>query len=189
MDNINTMLDMINELNVVGCDDLPHYDLYISQVTDFLNDKFDENYTTNIIQNYIKSQIISKPEDGKKRGYTKQHLIQLILLSYMRPILSTEEIKKVFQLAFNDINKHSDDILTWDGAYKIFTELQKESILDLAERNKEMQDKLTKIIKENKIDDENFERIFVFLTVLNLIAQASACKKIAQNIVDEYNKE
>lgn len=94
MDKINKLLDMISELNIIEYEDLPHYDLYLSQVTDFLNDKFNENYTNNIIQNYIKSQTISKPEDGKKRGYTKQHLIQLILLSYMRPILSSDEIKK-----------------------------------------------------------------------------------------------
>ena len=38
-----------------------------------------------------------KPEDGKKRGYTKIHLVQLVLLSFMRPVLTTEEIKSAFK--------------------------------------------------------------------------------------------
>ncbi|QCX34149.1 DUF1836 domain-containing protein [Caloramator sp. E03] len=189
MNNIDKILERVKEFNILEYEDLPLYDLYLSQVTDYLNDKFDENYTNNIIQNYIKAQIISKPEDGKKRGYTKDHLIQLILLSYMRPILSAEEIKKVFNLAFNDINTSSDDIMTWENTYKIFTELQKESLKNFTEKNKEIKEKLIKIIKENNIDKENFERIFVFLTVLNLIAQATASKKIAQKIVDEYMKK
>ena len=55
------------------------------------------------------------------------HLIQLVLLSYMRPVLTTEEIKKVFRLAFNEINDRSDDIIAWETAYKIFVETQSDS--------------------------------------------------------------
>lgn len=65
--------------SMISYDDLPKYDLFLSQVIDFLNDKFsDDKYTNNIVQNYIKSEVITKPEDGKKRGYTKIHLVQLL---------------------------------------------------------------------------------------------------------------
>ena len=118
----------LSKSNLIPYSDLPQYDLFLSQVIDFLNDKFTEDkYTNNIVQNYIKSEVITKPEDGKKRGYTKVHLIQLVLLSYMRPVLTTEEIKKVFRLAFNEINDRNDDIISWETAYKILTEIQKES--------------------------------------------------------------
>ncbi len=51
---------------MVSYDDLPKYDLFLSQVIDYLNDKFTEDkFTNNIVQNYIKSEVISKPEDGK----------------------------------------------------------------------------------------------------------------------------
>ena len=93
--------NLTNEMaknNLIAYKDLPRYNLFLSQVIDFLNDKFEEdNYTNNIVQNYIKSNVISKPEEGKKKGYSQIHLIQLILLSYMRPILTSEEIKKVFK--------------------------------------------------------------------------------------------
>ena len=122
------LAEEISNNNLIQYEDLPKYDLFLSQVIDYLNDKFtDEKYTNNIVQNYIKSDVISKPEDGKKRGYTKIHLAQLVLLSYMRPILTTEEIKKVIRLAFNDINDRSDDIISWQDAYKIFAEIQTES--------------------------------------------------------------
>ena len=89
------LAEEISNNNLIPYEDLPKYDLFLSQVIDYLNDKFTyEKYTNNIVQNYIKSDVISKPEDGKKRGYTKIHLAQLVLLSYMRPILTTEEIKK-----------------------------------------------------------------------------------------------
>ena len=128
---IRELAEEISKDSIVSYDDLPKYDLFLSQVIDFLNDKFvDDKYTNNIVQNYIKSEVISKPEDGKKRGYTKIHLVQLVLLSFMRPVLTTEEIKKVFRLAFNDINDRSDDIIAWETAYKIFVETQSNSFTE-----------------------------------------------------------
>lgn len=183
------MTKQIAELSIISYEDLPKYDFFLSQVIDYLNDKFEgENYTNNIIQNYIKNEVITKPEDGKKRGYTKLHLAQLVLLSYMRPILTTEEIKKVFKLAFNEINEHGDDIISWEKAYKIFSDFQKESFEGFLSKQIFDEEKILKIIKENNLKDQDQERIMTFLLVMTLIAQASAIKKLVQKIVDEYEK-
>ncbi|WP_066896287.1 DUF1836 domain-containing protein [Clostridium nigeriense] len=173
---------------MVGYDDLPKYDLFLSQVIDFLNDKFiEDKYTNNIVQNYIKSEVISKPEDGKKRGYTKIHLVQLVLLSYMRPVLTTEEIKKVFSLAFNEINDRSDDIISWEKAYKIFSETQSESFKDFLSKPAVNEEKLDNIISELKLNEKDENSIRTFVIVMSLIAQASAIKKLVQKIVNEYH--
>ena len=173
---------------MIPYEELPKYDLFLSQVIDFLNDKFvEDKYTNNIVQNYIKSEVISKPEDGKKRGYTKIHLVQLVLLSYMRPILTTEEIKKVFSLAFNEINDRSDDIIDWENAYKLFFEIQEESFDKNLSATAINDEKLDLIIKEFQLDDKDENSIRTFVIVLSLIAQASAIKKLVQKIVKEYH--
>lgn len=189
IDYIKKVAGEIAQNTIVSYEDLPRYDLFLSQVIDYLNDKFeDEQYTSNIVQNYIKGEVISKPEDGKKRGYTKEHLAQLLLLSYMRPILTTEEIKKVFGLAFNNINNRADDILSWESAYEIFSNFQKEMFDDFLAENRFKEKKLMEIIKGSNLKGTDEERILVFLTVMTLIAQASAIKKLAKKIVDEYNQ-
>ena len=185
---IKKIAEEISNTSMIPYEELPKYDLFLSQVIDFLNDKFvEDKYTNNIVQNYIKSEVISKPEDGKKRGYTKIHLVQLVLLSYMRPILTAEEIKKVFSLAFNEINDRSDDIIDWETAYKLFFEIQEESFdknLNAIAINDE---KLDLIIKEFDLDDKDENSIRTFVIVLSLIAQASAIKKLVQKIVKEYH--
>ena len=189
MKYINKIAQNISNNTIIPYEDLPKYDLFLSQVIDYLNDKFqEENYTNNIVQNYIKNEVISKPEDGKKRGYTKVHLTQLILLSYMRPILTTEEIKKVFALAFNEINNGEDDIISWEDAYKIFSDLQKNSLKDLMAKESFNEKKFQNIMKnmDLKIKDKEEERIMVFFVVMSLICQASAIKKLVQNIVNNY---
>lgn len=187
LEDIKKLAKEISQNSLVSYDDLPQYDLFLSQVIDYLNDRFEEEkYTNNIVQNYIKNEVISKPEDGKKRGYTKIHLAQLVLLSYMRPILTTEEIKKVFGLAFNEINDRSDDIISWEKAYKIFDKIQDESFENFINIDTFNEEKLKKFITGSNLNQEDEERILVFLVVMSLIAQASATKKLAKKIVDEY---
>nr|WP_246583091.1 DUF1836 domain-containing protein [Clostridium simiarum] len=192
--DINYVAGLAEEMsmgNLVPYEDLPKYDLFLSQVIDYLNDKFtEEKYTNNIVQNYIKSEVISKPEDSKKRGYTKLHLAQLVLLSYMRPVLTTEEIRKVFRLAFNDINDRSDDIISWENAYKIFSDIQKDSFQDFLTDHKFFdEDKLNTIIEDLKLKDKDEEKIKIFIIVMTLIAQASVIKKLVQKIVSDYHDE
>lgn len=187
---IDKIASEVSKNNMISYDDLPKYDLFLSQVIDFLNDKFiEDKYTNNIVQNYIKSEVISKPEDGKKRGYTKIHLAQLVLLSYMRPVLTTEEIKKVFSMAFNDINDRSDDIISWEDAYKIFDETKNETFDNLLETSLFSEEKLNNIISKLDLNDKDKNSVSTFLMVMSLIAQASAIKKLAQKIVKDYYSE
>lgn len=192
--NFNTaeIMELAKEMsqnNMVAYEELPKYDLFLSQVIDYLNDKFsEEKYTNNIVQNYIKSEVISKPEDGKKRGYTKLHLAQLALLSYMRPVLTTEEIKKVFRLAFNEINDRSDDIISWEKAYKIFSDIQKDSFDGFLSTDLFDDKKLDHITEELNLASKDEERIRTFIVVMSLVAQASVIKKLVQKIVREYHE-
>lgn len=176
----------VSQNNTVTYDELPQYDLFLSQVIDYLNDKFsDEKYTNNIVQNYIKSEVISKPEDGKKRGYTKLHLAQLVLLSYMRPVLTTEEIKKVFRLVFNDINDRDDDIITWESAYEIFSDVQEHSYQEIFASHIFNEDKVNQTISKLNLKEEDNEKIKLFVLVMSLVFQASIIKKMVSKIVNE----
>ncbi|KYH34179.1 hypothetical protein CLTEP_18930 [Clostridium tepidiprofundi DSM 19306] len=191
IEKVNKLTKEMAKNSIIPYSDLPQYDLFLSQVIDYLNDRFEnENYTNNIVQNYIKNEVISKPEDGRKRGYTKLHLAQLALLSYMRPILTTDEIKKVFRLAFNEINDRSDDIISWEKAYKIFCDIQEKCFDSFVKSDYFDEAEISSMIKDINLKSKNDEkRIEVFLIVMTLIAQAGAIKKLAQKIVDEYGNE
>lgn len=193
----NDILSRISEIksettdkSSISYDELPQYDLFLSQVKDYLNDRFDQdNFTNSILQNYIKSDVVSKPEDGRKRGYTKLHLVQLVLIAHMRPILTTDEIRSVFRLAFNDINSREDDILSWEDTYKMFGELQEKSLAnDLTFiADERIREKIfDKYLEKYQFNSEEKERIMIFLVVMSLVAQASNIKKVVTTLVKEY---
>lgn len=182
------MIGENTEKSIIQYDELPQYDLFLSQVKDYLNDKFKhDKFTNSILQNYIKSEVISKPEDGKKRGYTKLHLAQLVLLGYMRPILTTDEIKSVFRLAFNDINNREDDILSWEDTFKLFSDLQQKNIeLFFSGEEKDLEEIIRRHLEKYEFNNEDKERILIFLLVMILVAHASNIKKLVNTLVEEF---
>jgi len=182
------MIGENTEKSIIQYDELPQYDLFLSQVKDYLNDKFKhDKFTNSILQNYIKSEVISKPEDGKKRGYTKLHLAQLVLLGYMRPILTTDEIKSVFRLAFNDINNREDDILSWEDPFKLFSDLQQKNIeLFFSGEEKDLEEIIRRHLEKYEFNNEDKERILIFLLVMILVAHASNIKKLVTTLVEEF---
>ena len=61
-DYIKELVEEMSKSSSISYDDLPKYDLFLSQVIDYLNDKFvNEKFTNNIVQNYTKSEVITKP--------------------------------------------------------------------------------------------------------------------------------
>lgn len=172
---------------VIDYEDLPTYDLFLSQVVLYLNDKCDDDkFTQSIIQNYMKNEVIMKTDGGKKRGYTRDHIAQLLLLSYMRPILSTDEIKKVFNLVLNNVNDENDNIISLEESYRVFSEIQKECFDDFINIQNINKDKFYSIIKNSSISSKDEEKVSVFILVMTLIAEATAMKKIAKKIIDTY---
>ncbi|HSP47450.1 MAG TPA: DUF1836 domain-containing protein [Clostridiaceae bacterium] len=182
--DINMKVRNLARLTLIPIEEFPKYDLFLSQVIEFLDDKFkDENYTMNIIQNYIKHDVVSKPVLGKKKGYTRIHLIQLFFISYMRPVLTTDEIKKVFRLAFNDINDRTDDIISFEEAYEIFYNIQRNR--DIFDKTKGIfsNTKLEEIVNNLEIEDGEKDRIRTFIAVLALISEASFIKTSVKSLI------
>jgi len=108
----------------------------------------------------------------------------------MRPILSTEEIKKVFRLAFNEINDGEDDIISWEKAYKVFSYIQKDSFKKIIAKDLFDKERLNNMIKDmNLKSNEEEERIVLFFSVMSLICQASSIKNLVHSIVSNYEKE
>ena len=87
----------------------------------------------------------------------------------MRPILTTDEIKKVFSLAFNEINDRTDDIISWEDAYKLFAEMQKDSLETFLATSSDNEKKLDAIVDELNLEDNKEERIRTFLLVVQII--------------------
>ena len=100
--SLNHILKEFSELDYVHPEDIPNIDLYVDQVTTFIDSQLesvkrndDEKILTKtMINNYTKSHVLPSPE---KKKYSKDHVLTLILIYYLKSFLSIKDIQTLLQ--------------------------------------------------------------------------------------------
>ena len=97
---IHNIMERISGIGYVKPEDIPNIDLYMDQVTTFMEAqlahskryKDDKILTKTMINNYAKNNLLPSPE---KKRYSKDHLLMLIFIYYFKNILSITDIQKL----------------------------------------------------------------------------------------------
>lgn len=100
---IDSLIESLGRFQFVKSDDIPNIDLYMDQVTTFM-DKYLGNSTRNksedkvltktMINNYAKNNLLPAPD---KKKYSKEHVIILIFIYYFKNILSISDIQNLLK--------------------------------------------------------------------------------------------
>lgn len=134
-DKLNKMLHKLAEIDYVQPADVPNIDLYMDQVLTFMDQKLgivkesadDKAMTKTMINNYTKNQILPPPE---KKKYSRDHILNLIFIYYMKNFMSMKEIKAVLD-PVNDKAFGSDTELNFYDIYSEIVELEHIASRDL----------------------------------------------------------
>ena len=97
-DLLNSILASLNRIDYIKPEDIPNIDLYMDQVTTFMNEELaetkrypdDKILTKTMINNYTKNNLLPAPD---KKKYSKEHLLTLIFIYYFKGILSINDIQ------------------------------------------------------------------------------------------------
>lgn len=170
--------------------EIPDMKLYIEQLTEFMDKKLAHTkrdhegpvFTKAMINNYTKEKLLNPPENKK---YNQEHIILLILMHHLKRVLSIQDIKTLFGSIIQNMDKSEvdDNIISLKDIYETFLELKQAEYQDIT-------DDFTKrfeIIKAEtaKItNDNNQDTAEAFLTVMMLVAEANAAKRLAEEIID-----
>ena len=100
-DMINRILSRISRIDYIKPEDIPNIDLYMDQVTTFMEEQLaatkrygdDKILTKTMINNYAKNKLLPSPE---KKRYSKEHVLMLIFIYYFKNILSINDIQTLF---------------------------------------------------------------------------------------------
>ena len=100
-DMINSILSSISRIDYINPEDIPNIDLYMDQVTTFMEEQLaatkrygdDKILTKTMINNYAKNKLLPSPE---KKRYSKEHVLMLIFIYYFKNILSINDIQTLF---------------------------------------------------------------------------------------------
>jgi hypothetical protein len=143
---LNSLIQKLSAAEEIKISDIPDIDLYMDQVTTFIDnklgnekrDKKDKLLTKTMINNYSKAKILTP---SKNKRYNKQQMIQLILIYYLKQVLSISDIQELFKPLFEQEDKNKG--LIYD-VYEIFLHIKKNSMDNVSD----MLDKMTDLIDE-----------------------------------------
>ena len=100
-DLLNSILASLNRIDHIKPESIPDIDLYMDQVTTFMDSNLapakrypgDKVLTKTMINNYAKNKLLPSPE---KKRYSKEHVLMLIFIYYFKNILSINDIQTLF---------------------------------------------------------------------------------------------
>ena len=183
--------DMLKKINVIDGADIPSIDLYMDQVTTFMdrhlsgNKRFDDDkiLTKTMINNYSNNNLLPPPI---KKKYSREHIILLILIYYYKNILSINDINTILS-PLCDMYFNQDSSVSLDEIYDISCEIQdslkdkiKNDILDKINDSEESFSDLPK-------KDKNFLQLYYLITSLSFDVYIK--KQMIEGIIDQINEQ
>lgn len=187
----NKILELIRSLqniDYIKPDEIPNIDLYMDQVTTFMDEhlssskRFEEDkiLTKTMINNYTKNNLLPPPE---KKKYSKEHILLLIYIYYLKNFLAISDIKNIL----DPISEHffdSSGSKNLDDIYKEIVELQLENM------DSQLRDIIRKLNKSNNFysdvkdpDEKKVLSNFAFICMLSFDVWVK--KNIIENIIDD----
>jgi DNA-binding transcriptional MerR regulator len=176
------LLNFLNNnefLTQIDSTKIPNINLYMDQVLSFMNENLEHNkrnskdkiLTKSMINNYVKNELIPKPENKK---YYPQHIISLIYIFYLKQILSLDDVK----IIMNYYEKNHFDGEALSELYKVFLLSEQKDVLKL---EKDLEE-LARITFEDYRNFDDDEIIFLFIMLLS--SRANTYKIIIEKLTD-----
>lgn len=114
---LSEILEQLSKIDYVRPEDIPNIDLYMDQITTFMDSQLaaskrheeDKILTKTMINNYAKNNLLPPPE---KKKYTKEHVLTLIFIYYFKNILSISDIQGI-------LNPITDKYFGKDASYSL----------------------------------------------------------------------
>lgn len=186
-DMLNSILESISRISYIKPEEIPEIDLYMDQVTTFMESHLsssrrhegDKILTKTMINNYAKNNLLPPPV---KKKYSKEHLLMLTFIYYLKNILCINDIQTL-------LDPISEKYFSGDGSMDM-TELYNEIMnLELKQIEPLAKDvtrkyKLACSSFENATEEEqDFLRKFSFICMLSFDVYVK--KQVIEKIIDD----
>lgn len=189
---VNSLLQRLAKLNYIKPGDVPNIDLYMDQVTTFMDEHLsdvkryedDKILTKTMINNYTKNDLLPPPV---KKKYSKEHIYVLTFIYYLKNILSISDIQKLLN-PLTDKFFNKEELLDLEYIYSEIYNMEKAQIASLSKDVVER----TQVAKEAFLDVEN-EEDKDFLQLFSLVGLLSfdvyMKKNIIESLIDDYTNK
>jgi len=170
--------DQIANSPLLSVDQLPDIDLYIEQMTSYIEERMGDSLRTGdekiitkpMVNNYTKGGLLPRP---KNRRYGREHLIPLLFICIMKQSLSVSEIKTALSLrptAKEQKETYAHFVALANNYRAVFSRNQEERI-----------SRIRDAVGEDCTEEE-LALLYVTLTSLESAADKLVCSRILKGL-------
>lgn len=190
-DCLNSILSSFSRIEHVKAEDIPNIELYMDQVTTFMESHLaktkryeeDKILTKTMINNYAKNNLLPPPD---KKKYSKEHMLILIFIYHFKSILSITDIQTLLNPLTEKYFKKDNDITI----ERIYTEVfsMEDSQVEALKEDIQQQYKLaSQTFQDVDSEEADFLQIFSFICALSF--DVFMKRLLIEKLIDELRKE
>ena len=196
-DLLNSILASLGRIDTISLDEIPNIDLYMDQLTSFMDERLkkttrhpgeDKILTKTMINNYAKNDLLPPPV---KKKYSKDHLSLLIVIYYLKSILSISDIQTLIEPLKRRFDG-AEDKLDLSRIYETLYQLQEESLEPVKEDITKRYERAMKTFDDADINEEEQKkmRLFSFITLLSydVYVKKLLIEKILDNMTENSDE-
>jgi len=169
---IKGLIDSLKDIKYIMPDDIPDIDLYMDQVTTFMDSHLksskryseDKLLTKTMINNYTKNELLPPPN---KKKYNKEHMFLLIFIYYFKNILSISDIQSIFnpltQRYYGGKSKKISLKEIYEEIYRLEIEQTDALTKDMIRKMTKAKEAFPEVTNE---EDRDFLTTFAFISML-----------------------
>ena len=192
-DLMNSIIASLGRIDTISIDEMPNIDLYMDQLTTFMDERLkkttrhpetDKILTKTMINNYAKNDLLPPPV---RKKYSKDHLILLIFIYYLKNILSINDI----QTMIDPLKKRfhmSDDQINLSKIYETVYQLQSEELEPVIEDLKAKYARAQETFDEPGLSEEEKKRMQTFSFIVQLSYDVYVKKLLIEKILDNITE-
>lgn len=186
------MIQGFNTIDFITPETVPDIDLYMDQITTFMDTQLasckrypdDKILTKTMINNYTKNDLIPPPV---KKKYSKEHLLLLIFVYYMKDFLSISDIKALIEPMTDRFFHRTDEGITLHEIYQRINGLEKAQINPIIEDlNNNLSTALDAFADVDE-EDRDYLQTFAFICLLSIDVYVK--KQLIEHLADEISEE
>lgn len=192
-DLIKSITESLHRIEYVKAEDIPNIDLYMDQVTSFLdehlrqstrNKDVDKLLTKTMINNYAKNDLLPPPV---KKKYGKDHMITLLIIYYFKYFLSISDIETIIKPLNENYFGNTEGELSLVDIYEEIRKKEEEIQDDIIS---DIKDKYEKAHQMYKTGDEAEEKRLQTFAFISLLSEEVYIKKLLiEKLVDALREE
>ena len=189
-DLLNSIMESFDRIDYIKTADIPNIDLYMDQVTTFMDHRLksttrqetDKILTKTMINNYAKNNLLPPPV---KKKYSKEHVVVMIFIYYFKTILSIKDIETILT-PITEKYFDTDSAVDVASIYEEVCDTAKSQIQNLKDEVREAYETSQNTFKDMEgLSDSDQEYLQLFSLISSLSFDVYAKKALIERIIDE----